>query len=212
VHWHAQFEEPEPILPETCFCDHCLAAFSKESGIEISGESTAEKAEWILSTQDKQWREWRCMVIYDWSLEMRNILKEHNPDALLGLYHCPWNDQEFDGARYRILGLDYDLLKQTIDVFSPMVYHGRMGREASWVEENIQWFSKRLKIKEGSYPKVWTIVQAYDDPQIISSEEFETVLRGGLAGKSSGVMMFTTYAVAEDEGKTAVMKKVYSEN
>ena len=209
VHWHAQFEEPEPILPETCFCDHCLASFSQASGLEIPGESTAEKAEWILNTQDKQWREWRCRVIYDWSVEMRNILKEHNPDALLGLYHCPWDDQEFDMARYRILGLDYDLLKETIDVFSPMVYHGRMGREAAWVEENIQWFSKRLKIKEDSYPKVWTIVQAYDDPQLISNEEFETVLRGGLAGKSSGVMMFTTYAVAEDEGKTAVMKKVY---
>ncbi len=25
VHWHAQFEEPEPILPETCFCENCLS-------------------------------------------------------------------------------------------------------------------------------------------------------------------------------------------
>ncbi len=29
VHWHAQFEDPEPILPETCFCNHCLDTFSK---------------------------------------------------------------------------------------------------------------------------------------------------------------------------------------
>jgi len=36
------------------------------------------------------------------------------------------------------------------------------------------------------------------------------VLQGGLAGGSTGVMMFTTYAVAEDEGKTEVMKKVYT--
>ena len=35
VHWHAQFEDPEPILPETCFCDHCLDQFSVYSGIEI---------------------------------------------------------------------------------------------------------------------------------------------------------------------------------
>jgi hypothetical protein len=211
VHWHAQFEEPEPILPETCFCDHCLSAFSQESGAEIPDGSTAEKADWILRTQDKQWREWRARVVYDWSLEMRKILKEHNPDALLGLYHCPWDDQEFEGASYRILGLDYDLLRETIDVFSPMVYHGRMGREASWVEENILWFGKKLKIRESGYPKLWPIVQAYNDPQRISSEEFETVLKGGMAGKSSGVMMFTTYAVAEDEGKTEVMKNVYTE-
>ncbi len=79
-----------------------------------------------------------------------------------------------------------------------------------WVKENIRWFSNRLNIRKDSYPKVWPIVQAYNDPGIISNEEFETVLKGGLAGKSSGVMMFTTSAVAEDEGKTEVMKNVYT--
>jgi len=60
-------------------------------------------------------------------------------------------------------------------------------------------------------PKVWSIVQAHDDPKAISGEEFEIVLRGGLAGKSSGVMMFTTNAMAKSEEKTAVMKEVYFE-
>jgi hypothetical protein len=210
VHWHAQFEEPEPILPETCFCNHCLDVFSKDSGIEIPDGSISKKAQWILNKHDKSWRDWRCKVIYDWTYEMKNIIKKIRPEALLGLYHCPWNDQEFNGARRRILGLDYDLLKETIDVFSPMVYHKRMGRDPDWVKENIRWFSKRLDISEDSYPKVWPIVQAHNDPGIISNEEFETVLKGGMAGKSSGIMMFTTYAVAEDEGKTEVMKKVYT--
>ena len=68
-----------------------------------------------------------------------------------------------------------------------------------------------LDIKSGSFPKVWPIVQAYDDPQIISAEEFEVVLRGGLASASTGVMMFTTRAMAQSEEKTQVMKKVYFE-
>ncbi len=38
------------------------------------------------------------------------ILKQERPDALLGIYHCPWNDTDFNGARYRILGLDYGIL------------------------------------------------------------------------------------------------------
>ena len=210
VHWHAQFEDPEPILPETCFCDHCLNNFSLESGIEIPEGSISKKALWILNNHDTSWRNWRCKVIYDWTHEMKSIIKEIRPEALLGLYHCPWNDQEFNGARRRILGLDYDLLKETVDVFSPMVYHARMGREPDWVRENILWLSNRLDIRKDTYPKVWPIVQAYNDPGIISNEEFETVLEGGMAGKSSGVMMFTTYAVAEDEGKTEVMKKVYA--
>lgn len=210
VHWHAQFEDPDPILPETCFCEHCLVDFSKDTGIELPEGTTSEKAHWILETQDVPWRDWRCKVIYDWTYEMKNIIKEVRPAALLGLYHCPWNDEEFDSARRRILGLDYDLLKKTVDVFSPMVYHGRMERSPDWVGENISWFSEKLDVDGDGKPKIWPIVQAHNDPNVISDVEFETVLRGGLSGSSSGVMMFTSYAVAEDEGKTEVMKKVYA--
>ncbi len=209
VHWHAQFEEPEPILPETCFCENCLSAFSEEKHVEIPDRSTAEKAQWILQNKDEVWRDWRCQVIYDWSVQIRNIIRQQKPGALLGIYHCPWDDGEFEGARRRILGLDYDLLRDVFDVFSPMVYHARMGREPVWVNDNIQWLCNRLDIKQGSFPKVWPIVQAYNNPYTISASEFETVLKGGLAEKSSGVMMFTTSAVADDTGKIAVMKKVY---
>ncbi len=210
VHWHAQFEEPEPILPETCFCDHCLRTFSEDSEIILPDGSISERAQWILKNHDSLWRDRRCKVIFNWTEEMKGLIKDINPEVLLGLYHCPWDDQEFDGARRRILGLDFDLLAETIDVFSPMVYHARMGRTPDWVGENINWLCNRLEISDDAYPKVWPIVQAYNDPGIISSEEFESVLRHGLSGKSSGVMMFTTYAVAEDEGKTAVMKNVYT--
>ena len=210
VHWHAQFEDPEPILPETCFCNHCLTVFSEDSGVKLPEGTIPENAQWIQNNHDELWRDWRCNVVYNWTVEMKSILKEIKPEALLGLYHCPWDDVEFDGARRRILGLDFDLLKESIDVFSPMVYHGRMEREPEWVHEHIDWICNRLDIKKNSYPKVWPIVQAYDDPSIISSEEFETVLRSGLSGRSSGVMMFTSYAVAENEDKTAVMKKVYT--
>ena len=122
VHWHAQFEDPEPILPETCFCNGCLSRFSKASGIRILEGTTEEKASWILKTHDEQWRDWRCEVVYSWASEMKDIIKKLRPDALLGLYHCPWTDNEFNGARKRILGLDYGLLKKVIDVFSPMVF------------------------------------------------------------------------------------------
>ena len=210
LHWHAQFEDPEPILPETCFCNHCLVEFSIYSGIEIPDGTISKKALWILNNHDASWRDWRCQVIYEWTAKIKSIIREIKPDALLGLYHCPWNDQEFDGARRRILGLDYDLLKETIDVFSPMVYHARMGRNPNWVKENIKWFCNRLDIGTNSYPKVWPIIQAHNDPGIISNEEFKTVLKGGLAAQSSGVMMFTANAVAKDDGKIEVMKNVYT--
>lgn len=210
VHWHAQFEEPEPILPETCFCSHCLDTFSRDSGIILPDAATAEKAQWILDNHDAAWRDWRCRVIADWAVEIKRIIREIRPDALLGLYHCPWNDQEFDGARRRILGLDLDMLKTTIDVFSPMVYHARMERDPDWVRENINWLCNRLDIEKGSFPKVWPIVQAHDSPRVISPDEFETVLRHGLSAQSTGVMMFTASSIAENQGKKAILKRVYA--
>ncbi len=209
VHWHAQFEEPEPILPETCFCDHCLKTFSETADLVIPDGDTKEKAKWILDNHDPTWRKWRSEVIYDWTIEIRKIIDGFDPDILLGVYHCPWNDTEFDSARYRILGLDYDLLKKSVDVFSPMVYHERMGRSPEWVAENIQWFNNKLDIKGNEYPKVWPIVQAYNNPGVVSAKDFETVMLGGLSAGSTGIMMFTTSAVAEDEEKTKMMKKIY---
>ena len=209
VHWHAQFEEPEPILPETCFCDHCLATFSSQTGIAVPDGSTAEKANWILQNKYEEWRDWRCSVIYDWSVQFRKIINEEKPGTLLGIYHCPWDDDEFQGARRRILGIDYDMLRDVFDVFSPMVYHARMGREPDWVEENITWFCKRLNIQKDASPRVWPIVQAYNNPYTISASEFETVMNGGMAAESTGIMMFTTRAIADDTTKIEVLRKVY---
>jgi hypothetical protein len=211
VHWHAQFEEPEPILPETCFCDNCIRTFESATGIDVPDFAAADRAEWILARHDSKWRDWRCLVVAGWVAETRKIIKEERPDALLGIYHCPWNDTEYDGARRRILGLDYDMLKEITDVFSPMVYHGRMGRDAGWVKENIEWFCKRLETKPGKFPKVWPIVQASDDPDVISAEEFGKVLSYGAGAGTTGVMMFTSNAVAENPAKAEMMKKIYSE-
>ena len=211
LHWHAQFEEPEPIIPETCFCENCIRTFESAAGIDVPEMNTKERADWILTKHDKIWREWRCSVIAGWVSDTRMIIRQERPDALLGIYHCPWDDNEFVSARYRILGLDYDMLKGLTDVFSPMVYHGRMGREPEWVKENIEWFCRRLDIHPGSYPMVWPIVQAYDEPRKITAKEFEKVMRYGAAGSSTGLMMFTTNAVAESPEKTETMKRVYAE-
>lgn len=204
VHWHAQFEEPEPILPETCFCDHCLSAFAAEKKVDLPSGSTSEKAQWILSQQDSLWRDWRCEVIADWTEDLKNILLAERPGALLGLFHCPWEDTAFNGARRQILGLDYGLLVEHVDVFSPMVYHERMGRSTKWVEENLLWFRKELVEKSHEAKKIWPIVQAYQVPV----EEFAEVLQTGLAA-SSGVMVFTATAVANEDRKIEAMRRVY---
>lgn len=211
LHWHAQFEDPEPILPETCFCEHCLASFQSASSIKLPEGTTSKKSEWILTNHEKSWRNWRCSIITGWVRDFKTIIQQEKPGALLGVYHCPWDDDDFNGARRRILGLDYDSLKKIVDVFSPMVYHGRMGKGPEWVNENIEWFSNRLNIKAGTSPKIWPIVQAYNDPNIITPAEFAKVLKYGTSGQATGVMMFTSNAVAENGEKIATMKRIYTD-
>lgn len=194
LHWHAQFEDPEPGLPETCFNASCLDRFRRDTGVRAASPGE------ILARYEREWRDWRCSLVIDFARRCRAVLTRHAPRVLLGNYHCAWRDDEHQGARRRVLGLDVAGLDKAFDVLSPMVYHERSGRPVEWVRQNIAWWSGQTH-----QARIWPIVQAHQVP----AAEFEAVLRGGLAGRASGVMMFTLGAVAEDPAKLAVLKRVY---
>lgn len=205
VHWHAQFEDPNPVLPETCFCDSCLAKFQKDTTIALPAASTPERARRILGDHDRAWRDWRCRQLVEWARITRAVIQEKRPGAVLGAYLCPWTDDDFQGARRRTLGIDIDLLVPELDVFSPMVYHAVMGRPAEWVGENIAWWSRRLNARA----KMWPIVQALDKPREVTALEFDQVLRLGATGDATGIMMFTVQAVASNKAKLEAMGRLY---
>ena len=212
VHWHAQFEDPYPVFIKTCFNDPCLTAFQAWSGLEVQGSTVPEKAKWIFMNAARQWEDWRVSVIVDWTKEIRSIVKELRPNALVGVFHAAWKDEDLGGVRRRCLGLDFDAMAPYVDVFSPMIYHGRSGKSPAYVKEFIDYMGAKLWVQTApnAYPRIWPIVQAHDEPRI-SPEEFEQVLRYGLSGKSTGVMMFTIRSVAQDAGKMEAMKRVYLE-
>lgn len=210
LHWHAQFEDPYPIFAKTCFNASCRAAFAEWSGLEIGGQTTAEQASWILDNAPQQWEDWRVEVLVDWAREFRSIVKEMQPKALVGNYQAAWKDEDFWGAPRRCLGLDFAALRPHVDVFSPMPYHGRSGMPLEYIREYVEYFGERLAIETapGRYPRLWPIVQAHDDPPV-SAEEMVAALENGLAGRSTGVMMFTSGSVAENPDKAAAVKAFY---
>lgn len=202
LHWHAQFEEPEPVLPETCFSESCLRTFSRATGIRIPQGDTAERARWILQHHDREWRDWRCSVIAGWMKEIRAVIEARRPGILLGNYQCPWRDDEFGGARRRTLGLDLEMLAPLVDVMSPMVYHRRMERPVPWVGEAVQWLAARV----GGNPAIWPIVQSHGE---VPAAEFAEVMKLGRTPGVTGLQMFTIGAIAQDPEKMQVLKDLY---
>jgi hypothetical protein len=215
LHWHAQFEDPRPRLPETCFNESCVRRFQREKGIIVNGAKPEEWARDILKNHEAPWRRWRCSVLVDFAKRCREVLRSHAPHLLLGNFQCGWRDEEYGGARQRVLGLDLNALAEVFDVMSPMLYHGRSGHSASWVEQNVSWLCSKLGVKGAADErlKIWPIVQAWNDPEgtKVEAADFETALRGGLSAGATGVMMFTLGSVAEEAAKMKVLKKVYGE-
>jgi hypothetical protein len=212
LHWHAQFEDPYPIFVKTCFNESCLGGFQQSTGLHVQGETVAQKARWIFMNAASQWEDWRVSVLVDWAREIHDTVKELRPNALVGNFQVAWKDEDLGGVRRRCLGLDFRALRPYVDVFSPMIYHGRSGKPPEYVREYVEYFSEHFDIrtKPGDYPRLWPIVQAHDEPRI-SPEELARVLEYGLGAKSTGVMMFTIGSVAgRDDGKMAAVKRVYT--
>lgn len=208
LHWHAQFETPEPILPETCFCERCVSKFATDKALDLPEGAVDTRARWILSNADSTWRLWRSEVLTEWVAGMKSILNKMEPGALLGIYYCPWYPDDFRNAHYRTLGLDMKALSTVADVFSPMLYHQMMDRSPEWVSEYVQWL-KTSGVSDGSKPRIWPIVQAHNKPGVITTEEFRKVMWNGSRAPASGIMMFTLHSLIGEPGKLEVMKDLF---
>ena len=208
LHWHAQFETPEPILPETCFCSRCLRIFENETSTNVPDGEVQEEAQWILANADSLWRVWRSDVLNRWVGNMKSVLQASRPRALLGIYYCPWYPDDFGGALYRTLGLDMRALSRIADVLSPMLYHQMMDRSTDWVGEYVRWLDSAV-VANRRRPLIWPIVQAHNKPGVVSTEDFRSVMWNGSRHPASGVMMFTVQTLLGEPAKLQVMKDLY---
>lgn len=206
LHWHAQFETDQPVLPETCFCDRCTRLFEKASSIEIPEEDKSGRAKWILANQEPAWREWRNGILNKWVADMGKILKENQPDALLGAFYCAWFPEDHGGALYNILGIDVPSLAERVDVLAPMLFHRMLARPVTWSGDYLEWLGNTI---DSPGPLVWPIVQAHNKPGIVTPEEFGKALREGSRAPASGIMMFSEQSLLENREKIKVMKDFY---
>ena len=193
-HSHASWEQAQPNMPDTCFCERCLLRFQKDTAITLPQAPASARAGLLLSTHRAAWVRWRLGVFTDWVREFRDIRDATRPGALLGTFHNPWSDEDFGGARIEKLAIDLRAQAAYIDVFSPMPYHARFGHagDPAWISRQVAWLGQHLGVKgvPGERLRIWPIVQISDWGEPVPAAQIDEVLRHGSRAPATGVMVF----------------------
>jgi hypothetical protein len=193
-HSHASWERDVPDMPDTCFCPRCMTQFQHETKIAFSDAPVAQRNRELLAKHKDRWVQWRCDVFTDWVREFRAIIDQTRPKALLGTFHCPWTDTEFDGALRNKLAIDLKAQSKYVDVFSIMPYHARFGHanDPAWISRQTKWLGDHLGIRgePGERHQIWPIVQLSDWGEAVSAEQVHAILDHGTRRPATGVMVF----------------------
>jgi hypothetical protein len=212
-HSHASWERDVPDMPDTCFCEHCIAQFARETGTNLPEVTPPQRARLLLGRHKEIWVQWRCDVFTDWVREFRSIIDQTRPKALLGTFHCPWTDTDFDGALRNKLAIDLKTQAEYVDVFSIMPYHARFGHAAdpAWISRQTAWLGSYLGIRgePGERNQIWPIVQLSDWGETVPVGQVRVVLDHGTRPPATGVMVFNWGSLRRQPEKADEMTRFY---
>lgn len=212
-HSHASWEQAVPNMPDTCFCDRCLAQYQRDTGVALPDIGTPERTKLLLGKYRTSWVKWRCGIFTDWVREFREIVNAVRPAALLGTFHCPWSESDNHKALREKLAIDLKAQAKYIDVFSIMPYHARFGhhKDPEWISRQTAWLGKHLGIKgtPGEKQKIWPIVQLSDWGETVSAEQVPQVLDYGTRLPASGVMVFAWGSLHDKTDRVDAMGAFY---
>ena len=185
IRWPCHWEVHDPYLPRTSFDPGTLARFGRDAGIDIPADDASTAAQELLGRYEAAWTAWRCQQITDWAAQARSVVDRVRPGALLGLFGVPWRLADRDGAILKVIGQDYRALGQSVDVFSPMVYHKMCGYEPGWIAEVVE------EVHALTGKPVWPIIQSVDQPTPLSAEEYGEALDVALSCTAAeGILVF----------------------
>lgn len=211
-HAHASWERAEPELPDTDFSPAALEQFTAKTGITLPPDTTAA-AKVLLGKEREAWTDFRCEVFTDWVREYREVLDEVRPKALLGTFHCPWSQDDYQGAIRHQLAIDLKAQAKYLDIFSIMPYHARFGHadDPGWISRQVQKLGELLEIqgKPDEKRRIWPIVQLSDWGPRVPVEQVAAVLDHGTRPPATGAMVFHWSGVAKEWGKVEAVRRAY---
>lgn len=208
IRFSGHWEQAQPQLERTCFCDSSLADFARSTGLtfpnDLAGalrdnsvDSTktrshenAAKAAWILANHRTAWRNYNTDLIAEFTRQSKEIVVKKNATALLGLFLVPWERSEYGFAMLDVFGQDYRKLREHADVFSPMLYHQLCGREVEWIARFVEYTAQ-----ETGKP-VWPIIQCDLGPEHrVSDDTFAAAVLNASDPPAQGMIIFNHKAL-----------------
>jgi len=204
--WPCHWESPKPNLYQTSFDDRTINLFLTEKRITIPNNisNPIKRNQWILEKHLNSWAEFKCDQIVRLAEKVRQLVKSKNENIIIGLFHVPWTNEDFNNALKKIVGQDLARLSSHIDIFSPMVYHAMCGKSPQWVQEITKY------VYQTTNKPVLPIIQSMNIPRELSDTEFLHTLEFGLqADGSSGTIVFNLNGL--NEAKLLKLKKVFEQ-
>ncbi len=208
VYWEMVHPDRKPeTLPDTCYCPHCLAKFSADTGIKLplDVKTAAQSAQWISRNQQGRWIQWKADVITSMVQNLVAAARQAKPGIRVNLHAVPWRSDDFGGAIQRVAAQDFKAVSQLTHFISPMCYTLMQHRDASWIRSVVQ------DIGGAASCPVLPSIQVRpeypgDDP--MSTDDFEEAVKSALASPSIGVVFWSWQHLAQEREKMAVLKKL----
>lgn len=193
-------------LPNSCFDNHCLLKFQKETGIEIPQRFTnvPQKAEWILDNHLQEWTEWKCSVITDMVQEITKEAKKVKSDVLVNVHAVPWRQKDYGGAIKIISGQDLVGISAHTDFISPMCYSHMLKRKPSWISSVVK------DMDDLTHSRIVPSIQVKEAylSDILFESEFKAALDEALKPPSRGVVFWSWDGLDKDPEKKLLIRSL----
>ncbi|NYI42907.1 hypothetical protein [Demequina lutea] len=125
-------------IREYCFCERCLGLFSTWSGADLGTGSISERAGLILRDLRAQWTTWKCTVVADVALALRERVREVIPTADVIVNGFGLGHDDFGNAVEEVLGHRFAELDRAADHYELMFYFQIQKRDPlTWIPERV---------------------------------------------------------------------------
>jgi hypothetical protein len=207
VFWEMIYPDRDPgSIDMACFCDSCLAGFSRQQGITIPDtcRTTSQKADYVVMNYSDKWDTFRCDLIATMAKDLAEKARQIKPDMKVNIHIVPWREEDFAGANIRVAAQDLRKLSTNTDYISPMCYSQMLKRDAGWISDVVIDMDKRAPGM--ILPSIQVYPYYIDRP--FTSEDFKQCMEEAIKPPSRGVVFFSWPLFEKDSVRMEVVREV----